>query len=401
VASHFGVFQRQALVSLFIAGVACSSPDATPPVAITRAPIAVGNEVSLTGTALDSPLSTTRQPALSRHDGGYLAVWVDSRTNLNELFATPLTGSLAVLAPTGLRLTPDQDGIEHPSLDFDGTSHFLVWTQSGASILGSRMVGMQLTELGAPGPQLVLNDDGSSKHNPRVDLGATNHLVTWTDQNSTVHALRVSFSGTPLDATPLTLQPDLGTAPFSLIGADINSAFDGTQHLVVWQHFSADGGSDVYGARISDQGVLLDPSGIPLATSADFEMSPAVALDGADFLVTWFQIADAGSIRATRVSPQGVALDVPPIDLDDGLVPPSLQSLTFYNGAQLVSAIEIDGGAVVTWVRPSPPATVRAARVTPQALVLDPGGIVIGPAASGAISSPMALASTDATAAMA
>ena len=65
-------------------------------------------------------------------------------------------------------------------------------------------------------------------------------------------------------------------------------AFGGSSYLVVWQ----DGrprtsNDDIYGARVSQAGVVLDPNGIPISAHLYPESRPTVAFDGSNFLVTW------------------------------------------------------------------------------------------------------------------
>jgi len=63
-------------------------------------------------------------------------------------------------------------------------------------------------------------------------------------------------------------------------------AFDGTNYLVAWQ----DGRGtyyDVYGARVSPAGAVLDPAGIAFSTAEREQLAPALAFDGTNYFVTW------------------------------------------------------------------------------------------------------------------
>ena len=58
-------------------------------------------------------------------------------------------------------------------------------------------------------------------------------------------------------------------------------AFDGTNFLVVW----ADG--DIHGARVTPAGTVLDPQGLDISRAAGEQELPALAFDGDNFRVVW------------------------------------------------------------------------------------------------------------------
>jgi hypothetical protein len=78
-------------------------------------------------------------------------------------------------------------------------------------------------------------------------------------------------SPTP-DPGPLT--PGLDDGEFLIDTSGVHAeavpavAFDGANYLVTWMDYRS-GSSDIYAARVTPQGTVLDPSGIPVSTAAD------------------------------------------------------------------------------------------------------------------------------------
>ena len=102
---------------------------------------------------------------------------------------------------------------------------------------------------------------------------------------------------------------DVGSAPAPWKQYRPSIAFGGSQYLVTWSD-SRNTKSTVYAARISSNGVVLDPVGIPISSSSGNAHAPRVAAGGGIFMVTWTEDVGATSeIRAARVNATGAVLD--------------------------------------------------------------------------------------------
>ena len=99
-------------------------------------------------------------------------------------------------------------------------------------------------------------------------------------------------------------------APFGQINPAV--ATDGQNFLIVWEDYRR--GlyvPDIYGARLTPDGEVLDPGGIPLGTGPEAESRPRVSWEGSRYVVTWSfdrvaQSIDIGSDGAILSSPRSV-----------------------------------------------------------------------------------------------
>lgn len=62
--------------------------------------------------------------------------------------------------------------------------------------------------------------------------------------------------------------------------------FDGTNFLITWTD-GRDSLEQIYGARVSTSGVVLDPGGFQVFRENDEQISSDIAYDGTNYLVVW------------------------------------------------------------------------------------------------------------------
>ncbi len=154
--------------------------------------------------------------------------------------------------------------------------------------------------------------------NAAVAYGGGSYLVVWNDGR--IVASRVGTDGSVLDPAGVTISPSAhGSAEPAI-------AFDGTNHLVAWDDNRNDPWGDIFAARVSPAGTVLDPSGIAVAADSLpaglAQREPSVAANGS-FLVAWrddrrLGVSASGSdIFAARVNSDGTVLDPSGISLTD------------------------------------------------------------------------------------
>jgi len=182
-----------------------------------------------------------------------------------------------------------------------------------------------------------------------VARGGSGYLVVW--QADGFRAKRLALDGTPLDAEPI---PFATADEFQFeVAGKISIAFDGTNFLVVWPALL--GG--VHGVRISQSGTVLDATPLVIAPRNDHDAARArVVWNGKNYVVAWLDVlscrcgispAPPPQVRvfATRLDRDGRPLDAQPAVLSDQTsVITSLALATNGDGA----ALEWTGAGCVT-----------------------------------------------------
>ena len=241
-------------------------------------------------------------------------------------------------------------------------------------LLQGMVEGVLLKSAAADGPPPVrfgvsfpvsLQGSGSAQGKPVIASDGTNFFVVWLDKRNfctngyDIYGARVTPDGVVLDPTgiPISTFPNMDPDPGSQYIPSVE--FDGTNYLVVWTETRNPEGThyEIYAARVTPGGTVLDPNGVQITSSdASPLRMPSIAFDGTNFLITW---RNANSqIRGTRVSP---SLEV--LDGANG----------FLIGDGFYPCVAFDGtNYLVVWHGWSNGVlTIFGARVTPAASVLD------------------------------
>jgi hypothetical protein len=256
--------------------------------------------VSVDGTVLDEPArllvaypdAEAAWPAAVGSDGtNWLVVWAGRSSSTSWVVRAMRIG------PDGTILDPGGGVIAsggYPG-DFDvtfaGGEYFVVWSSggmtSGGSILGQRLAP-DLTLIGSP---VTINQYSPSIGlNCRVATDGTDYFVAWWENRydywSQISSARVSHDGVVLDPDGIFLtvfKAGISTPFEPTVG------FDGTHYVVAYQG-SVSPPSDIFAVRVTTQGEVLDfgTDAIPVSTAPETQADPAVAgLPGGGSLVVW------------------------------------------------------------------------------------------------------------------
>jgi len=228
--------------------------------------------------------------------------------------------------------------ISSKGLAFGSSNGLLAYSKFNSSTYQHELHGVLVNPDGSVSASFPLATDTSTHLNPAVAFDGSNFLVVWEQMASSgatlrsIMGVRVSPSGS-LVGSPITIS----NAPNGQSSPSV--AFDGSNYLVVWldmRNQTTVTGipyPDVYGARVSTAGVLLDgPS-----ASGGFQIngggtlgreSSHVAFTGSEYLVTWnsagYAITGSLGVQAARVA-------------TDGTLPGGANAAVFVSGPPLAS----------------------------------------------------------------
>ncbi|MEO0069976.1 MAG: hypothetical protein ABIK18_04190, partial [candidate division WOR-3 bacterium] len=144
------------------------------------------------------------------------------------------------------------------------------------------------------------------------------YLVVWEDYrngsyNVDIYGSRVTPEGVVIepDGIPISTAIRRQTSP--------KVAFDGRNYLVVWEDYrNGYLNSDIYGCRVTQGGFVLDSIGIPVFTTTNPKKSPVVEFDGTNFLVVWEEQKNGEvDLYGAWVTPDGIVLDTFPVAIQE------------------------------------------------------------------------------------
>jgi hypothetical protein len=298
-----------------------------------------GARVSPTGELLDGSgiaictnPSSQLFPDVAWNGSEYLVAWTDERNNNPDDFSTQFNRDIygarvsadgKVIDPSNLAISLANDTQERPKVASDGKDFFVVWSDyrnEAAPVvdIASDVYGARVKSDGTlPDPNgLVVSDAERDQSSPQIIWGNGEYFVVWTDRRpgtttTDIYGRRLSKAGKRIGEDIA-----IGTAKFQQTNPTVT--WNGTEYFVVWMDSrntasASNNDSDLFGARISKSGELLDKKGIAVTTDSPVESDPRVIWDGTNYVVVWEQRTDknqnATAIYALRVASEGKVLD--------------------------------------------------------------------------------------------
>jgi hypothetical protein len=297
-----------------------------------RAPPALAAVLLALAAATPASPENRYAPAVAFDGTNYLVVWQETGAGF-DLYGARVSEAGAVLDPLGIPISKAFGDQSAPSVAYDGSSFQVVWQDHRSSSAGPDVYGGRMSSAGVlldPGGTPIAAGPGAQLA-PAIARTGTGSLVVWSEGGD-IRGARLGPTGAVHDPAGLSVS--------AVAGVQLDPALvsGGAGSLVVWEDDRAAAGTDLYGARVTDAGAVLDAAGIAVAVSAENEGNAAVAFDGVAFIVAWDNASD---VQARRVSTAGALLGSGPVAIAGSAGSQVRPSLVF-DGANYLAAWQED-----------------------------------------------------------
>lgn len=264
-----------------------------------------GDVLDLSGVAISASAGNQQSVSIASNGTDYFVAWMDSRGITNDAYGSRVTAAGSVLDPSGLVVSAATGHQQYPTVASDGTDYLVTWTDLRANrdIYAGRVTsaGVSLDGGGIP-----VYTHWTQQQSPVVASDGTGYLAVWQDNRGgtipDIYGARISAAGVLLDTDGFAVSLDENAQREAAV------ASNGDGYLVVWEDGRSGRFEDIYGVRLNAAGDVVDPAGLAISTAANRQGAPAVASDGTDYLVVWEDFRDANSdqIYGARVTSEGV-----------------------------------------------------------------------------------------------
>lgn len=371
-----------------------------------------GSVVHPSGFSISRGINIQEAPAIAWNGSIYLAVWSDTRNATrrgSDIYGARFTAGGRLLDPAGILISGAPDGQLQPVVAWGGSAFLVAWTDYRNQARGPNIFGARVTASGRvldpSGIALSRAEEYQYQYGPALAWGGSRWLVAWTHAScpdelglcDDVYATQVSASGSVLYPSGIAVS----RTRFVERGPSV--AWSGTSFLIAWtdcrddkdhcDFFSGEGPYDVnvYGARLTPAGRVLDPRGLPITTAPGGQGGASVAWGGSSYLVAWGDsrnVAPASSgdplpiptpsssspssgndIYGVRIARSGQRLDPADLAISSAMGDQGSVQLTWNGGEYLAVWEDLRRGSAQR--------DVFGARISSAGSVLDPDGFVV------------------------
>jgi hypothetical protein len=337
-----------------------------------------GRRVTVDGVPLDSglirpapPHHSCTYPSVAADQANFLVAFCafDSLTRDDNVCCVRISPEGVVL-DSGIFFPFGADAQTGPSGASDGSDFLAAWTESrpqGQMVVQAARIASDGSLLDPVG--FTVNDEPGAKSSVATGFGDSLYLVAWADnrsaQGADIYCARVNPEGQVLDTNGIVVCDE------SLYRYPSDVSFDGQNFLLVWYDYRSGTDGDIYAARVSPDGVVLDPDGFAVSADTCEDLWPAVCFADTHYLVVW----DRGFSWQGPYDIYGALIS------SDGVVTKPRFLVSGATGNQRYPAVASGPtGSFVAWVDTRLPNTepdIFGARVSTDGTVLDTNGLVV------------------------
>jgi hypothetical protein len=267
-------------------------------------------------------LENQSNSAIASNDSDYCIIWADERygTYDQDIYGSRVDTDGNVLDPDGILISTTTNRQAFPSVAFNGSDYLTVWqdTRNGAD---NGIYGARVTPWGyvIDRPAIPISEAENQQLNPAIATNGSDFLIVWEDQRNgiayasdkDIYGARVTSTGIVLDTAGILIA-DAWSGSMPYIEYDPAVIYGAGQYLVVWNR-----GAIAYAARITTDGIVLDTSGIQIGVGW-VSGEHSVAFDGTNYFVVWY---NSGTVRGTFVDQNGSVISNTTITTSGGIEP--------------------------------------------------------------------------------
>jgi hypothetical protein len=242
----------------------------------------------------------------------FLVAWPDGRgASLDDkpaVYASRVGLNGDPLDPGGLAIAAGESYGGSPQVIANGDGFLVLWVGFWAPSSSFGLFATRVDDTGEVHQPILVTTTGGGSF--RVAWNGSTYLAVWPQVVSVVdkdiYGIRIGVDGHAL-GDPFVV----ASAPLDQVSPAVAS--NGADFLVAWMDWRNQGttGWDIYGTRITGDGTVLDPSGIAISRAANEQGSPRVASDRSDFLVSWtdYRKGTDSDVYVGRITAGGSAPD--------------------------------------------------------------------------------------------
>lgn len=250
-------------------------------------------------------------PACSFDGNNYLVVWYAyDNYELFQLYGRRISPDGNLIDPSPVKISlfmpfPFIDPYTSPSISFDGNYYLIVF--EGIEFEEKDLYAIRIT----PSMQVIdqnpikISDAYDWQWYPSSVYKNGYHFVVWSDQRNglmNIYGARVTPEGNVVDPDGIMISSY--NSWFPSVSADADNYF------VAWHDWREGGEPLIYGARVSPSGTVIDPNGIKFSNSNLRQMYAKIKYGSYNYLSIWEDYRNLYmDIYGTRVNPQGFVLD--------------------------------------------------------------------------------------------